>query len=87
VSDSAPKERILLRTDEFNRLCAAKQLFTARQIYERMGMSAAQLEKVRKHQRQPGPKFIHNALALLEVPYVVLFERVTEPTPDEQAVA
>ena len=87
MNEPATRQRTLLRTAEFDRLCKANDLNTGRQVCEAMNISPAQLHKVRKGQIQPGPKFIYNALDLFKVPYVTLFERVDEPVPTEQAVA
>lgn len=70
---------IKLRVAEFDRLAALRGWVTAKQKSEALGISPAQLAKVRAGQSNAGAKFIAATLDAFDVPYGVLFERVTKP--------
>lgn len=67
-----------LKVAEFDRLAELRGWKTARERCNALGISPAQLAKVRAGQSNPGAKFIDRTLAAFGVPYGVLFERVPE---------
>lgn len=68
-----------LRVGEFDRLANKCGLTTINQRCEALGISPAQLAKVRSGQSRPGAKFIDRCLSLFgPASYHDLFERVTD---------